>query len=52
VWPRGGFPGQTIVPALQLGFVVSFWGDVRVLARSRTTAIMANASITSDQHHQ
>src|SRR5215210_1269568 len=25
-----------------------FWGDVRVLARWRTTAIMANASITSD----
>src|SRR5436309_11803921 len=25
-----------------------FWGDVSVLARSRTTAIMAKASITSD----
>src|SRR5215212_7155398 len=25
-----------------------FWGDVRLLARSRTTAIMANASITSE----
>src|SRR5215210_9564324 len=25
-----------------------FWGDVRVLARWRTTAIMANANITSD----
>src|SRR5215203_5060818 len=25
-----------------------FWGDVRVLARSRTAIIMANASITSD----
>ena len=25
-----------------------FWGDVRVLARSRTTASMAKASITSD----
>src|SRR5215207_765952 len=25
-----------------------FWGDVRVLARWRTTAIMAKASITSD----
>src|SRR5215211_1209777 len=25
-----------------------FWGDVSVLARSRTTAIMATASITSD----
>src|SRR3712207_1917554 len=25
-----------------------FWGEVRLLARSRTTAIMANASITSE----
>src|SRR3569833_2824047 len=25
-----------------------FWGEVKRLARSRTTAIMANASITSD----
>src|ERR671912_832469 len=25
-----------------------FWGEVRLLARSRTTAIMAKASITSD----
>src|ERR671917_1404616 len=25
-WPRGGFPGQTIAPALQLGLVASFLG--------------------------
>src|SRR5215217_9654887 len=25
-----------------------FWGEVRLLARSRTTAVMANASITND----
>src|SRR5215207_11700449 len=25
-----------------------FWGELRLLARSRTTAIMAKASITSD----
>src|SRR5215208_1394003 len=25
-----------------------FWGEVKLLARSRTTAVMANASITND----